>query len=63
MVAKVDAEEGVSTGLDLRPVIRTSTQMTPGRGVQERMDVLTSEREEAVKNNEQMEVQREQRGS
>lgn len=33
MVAKVDAEEGVSTGLDLRPVIRTSTQTTPGTGV------------------------------
>lgn len=33
MVAKVDAEEGVSTGLDLRPVIRTSARTTPGRGV------------------------------
>lgn len=33
MVRKVDGEEGVSTGVDLRPVITASTQMMPGRGV------------------------------
>lgn len=33
MVRMIDGEEGVSTGLDLRPVIRASTQMMPGRRV------------------------------
>lgn len=32
MVSKVDGEEGVSTGLDLRPAIGTSTPTAPGRG-------------------------------
>lgn len=70
MVGKVDGGEGVSTGLDLKTRDKSINADDArqaeefGKGwTQPPGKVLTSEWEEAVRNNEWMEVEREERGS